>query len=132
MEGLCRPVLSALSGFRNIGILFFQKELEFNKQFFYELSATLVDITVAISLAIILRNVWALVWGGLAANFVRLFMCYMLHPYRPRIRFEKEKFQDLFGFGRCLLGITRSIGATMEPILSRLGKLKIQTKLSRQ
>jgi O-antigen/teichoic acid export membrane protein len=28
----------------------------------------------------------------------------MLHPYRPRIRFEKEKFQDLFGFGRWVLG----------------------------
>jgi O-antigen/teichoic acid export membrane protein len=97
-------VSTLLSGFRNIGILFFQKELEFNKQFIYELSATLVDITVAISLAIILRNVWALVWGGLAANFVRLFMSYMLHPYRPRIRFEKEKFQDLFGFGRWVLG----------------------------
>ena len=97
-------VSTLLSGFRNIGILFFQKELEFNKQFIYELSAILVDITVAISLAIILRNVWALVWGGLAANFVRLFMSYMLHPYHRRIRFEKEKFQDLFGFGRWVLG----------------------------
>jgi O-antigen/teichoic acid export membrane protein len=92
------------SGFRNIGILFFQKELEFNKEFFYELSATLADLTVAISLAFILRNVWALVYGGLAGNFVRLFMSYLLHPYRPRIKFEKEKFQDLFDFGKWLLG----------------------------
>ena len=97
-------VSTFLSGFRNIGILFFQKEMEFNKQFFYELSATLVDITIAITLAFILRNVWALVWGGLAANFVRLFMSYILHPYHPRIRFEKEKFKDLFGFGRWVLG----------------------------
>jgi lipopolysaccharide exporter len=97
-------VSTLLSGFRNIGILFFQKELEFNKQFLYELSATLVDLTVAVTLAFILRNVWALVWGGLAANFVRLFMSYMLHSYRPRIRFEKEKFQELFGFGRWVLG----------------------------
>ncbi|MBW1612840.1 MAG: oligosaccharide flippase family protein, partial [Deltaproteobacteria bacterium] len=86
------------------GILFFQKELEFNKQFFYELSATLVDLTVAITLAFILRNFWALVWGGLAANFVRLFMSYIIQPYRPRIRFEKEKFQELFSFGRWVLG----------------------------
>ncbi|MBW2310783.1 MAG: lipopolysaccharide biosynthesis protein [Deltaproteobacteria bacterium] len=97
-------VSTLLSGFRNIGILFFQKELEFNKQFFYELSATLVDLTVAITLAFMLRNVWALVWGGLAANFVRLFMSYIIQPYRPRIRFEKEKFQELFSFGRWVLG----------------------------
>ena len=97
-------VSTLLSGFRNIGILFFQKELQFNKQFIYEFSGTLVDITVAISLAFILRNVWALVWGGLAANFVRLFMSYIIHPYRPRIRLDKEKFQELFGFGKWVLG----------------------------
>jgi O-antigen/teichoic acid export membrane protein len=97
-------VSTLLSGFRNIGIIFFKKELEFNKQFFYEFSATLVDLTVSITLVFILRNVWALVWGGLAAHFVRLFMSYILHPYRARIRIEKEKFQDLFGFGKWLLG----------------------------
>ena len=97
-------VSTLLSGFRNIGILFFQKELEFNKQFFYEFSTTLVDITVVISLAFILRNVWALVWGGLAANFVRLFMSYILHSYRPRIRFDKAEFKELFGFGKWVLG----------------------------
>lgn len=97
-------VSTLLSGFRNIGIIFFQKELEFNKQFLYEISATLVDLTVAITLAFILRNVWALVWGGLAANFVRVFMSYIIHPYRPRIKLEKEKFQELFGFGKWILG----------------------------
>lgn len=97
-------VSTLLSGFRNIGILFFQKELKFNKVFFYELSATLVDLTVAITLAFMLRNVWALVWGGLAANFVRLFMSYMLHKYRPRVRFRKSEFKELFGFGKWILG----------------------------
>jgi len=97
-------VSTLLSGFRNIGIIFFQKELEFNKQFLYEISATLVDLTVAIILAFMLRNVWALVWGGLAANFVRVFMSYIIHPYRPRIKLEREKFQKLFGFGKWILG----------------------------
>ena len=89
-----------LTGLRNIGIVFFQKELEFSKQFFYEFSATLVDLTVAITLAFILKNVWALVWGGLAANFTRLLMSYGLHGYRPRVRFENQKFQELFAFGK--------------------------------
>ena len=97
-------VSTLLSGFRNIGILFFQKELEFNKQFFYELSATLVDLTIAITLAFMFRNVWALVWGGVAANFVRLFMSYILHPYRPQIRFSKGEFKELFGFGKWIFG----------------------------
>lgn len=31
-------------------------------------------------------------------------MSYVLHPYRPRISFEKRKFKDLFGFGKWVLG----------------------------
>ena len=58
--------------------------MEFDKQFIYETSGTLVDVIVAISLAFMLQNVWALVWGGLAANFVRFVVSYLLHPYRPR------------------------------------------------
>jgi len=97
-------ISTLLSGFRNIGILYFQKELEFNKQFIYEFSATIVDLTIAITLAFILRNVWALVWGGVAANFVRFFMSYILHPYRPHVRLEKSEFKELFGFGKWVLG----------------------------
>jgi lipopolysaccharide exporter len=93
-----------LSGFRNIKILIFQKELEFKKQFIYEFSATISDLIVAISLAFILRNVWALVWGVLAANLVRFVMSYVLLPYCPKFRIQKKKFIDLFGFGKWVLG----------------------------
>lgn len=93
-----------LAGFRNIGIIFFERELEFSKQFLYDLSGTLVDLSVSIILAFILRNVWALVWGGLAANAIRTFVSYLIQPYRPRFGFKKEKFQDLFGYGKWVLG----------------------------
>lgn len=95
-----------LTGAGNIGIVFFQKELEFKKQFIYELSATLVDLVVSISLAFILMNVWALVWGGITKNVVRFFLSYVIHPYRPRIRFDKEKIKELFGFGIWVFGST--------------------------
>ena len=93
-----------LSGFKNIGVVFFQKELEFNKQFIFQFSSTLIEFIVAIYLGFILRNVWALVWGVLAANLTIFLMSYILHSYRPRIRFEKEKFNDLFGFGKWVFG----------------------------
>ena len=95
-----------LTGFGNIGIVFFLKDLEFRKQFVYESSATVVDLVVSISLAFILRNVWALVWGGMAKNFVRMILSYVLHPYRPKVRFEIKKFQELFGYGIWIFGST--------------------------
>jgi O-antigen/teichoic acid export membrane protein len=92
-----------LSGFKNIGVIFFQKDLEFNKEFSYQFSGTLTNFGTAIFLAFTLRNVWAFIWSGLAASFVQLFMSYIVHPYRPRLRFEKAKFDQLFGFGKWIL-----------------------------
>jgi O-antigen/teichoic acid export membrane protein len=97
-------ISALLSGFKNVGLIFFQKELEFDKQFLFEFSSILVDLSVSITLAFTLRNVWALVWGGLAASFVRLFMSYLIHPYRPRLSLARKELQELFGFGKWLLG----------------------------
>jgi len=97
-------ITALFSGCTNIGIVFLQKELEFRKKFIYEFSATVINLSVAISLAFVMRNVWALVWGILSAGFVRLFMSYIIHPYRPRVEFDRKKFMHLFGFGRWILG----------------------------
>jgi O-antigen/teichoic acid export membrane protein len=92
-----------LRGFINIGIVYFQKELEFHKRFVYEFSATFVELVVAISLALIFRNVWALVFGLLAASLMRCVMSYVLHPYRPRLRIDWGRAKELFRFGKWIL-----------------------------
>jgi len=93
-----------LIGLQNIGIVYFRKELKFNKQFVFEFSARVTDVAVAIIAALILRSVWALVIALLAANLVSTVMSYIIHPYRPRLCFEKDKIKDLFGFGKWILG----------------------------
>lgn len=93
-----------LCGLRNIGILFFQKNLEFDRQFAYSLPGTLSDVILSVILALIFRDVWALVFGGLAGNFTRLIMSFWLHPYRPRIKIATGVLKELFGFGRWVLG----------------------------
>jgi len=91
-------------GFANIGVIYFQKELEFHKQFVYQLSGTLVDVVVAITAALLLRNAWALIFGLLAGNFTRMVVSYPIHPYRPGLRLEGEKAKELYSFGRWVLG----------------------------
>jgi len=93
-----------LQAFTNIGAIYFQKELEFNKQFIYQLSGTLADFIVAISAALILRSVWALVLGLLAGNFTRFVVSYLIHPYRPHLNKDLGKAKELFGFGKWILG----------------------------
>ncbi len=89
-----------LNGFTNIGIVYLQKELEFNKQFVYQLTATLVEFVVVISAAIAFRNVWAFVYGSLAGSVTRLIASYVIHPYRPHFMLDLSKAKELFGFGK--------------------------------
>jgi len=88
------------NGFQNIGILFFQKELEFNRLFLLEISTTITSFASTIILAVLLKNVWALVIGGLLANFVRFCISYVIQSYRPIPKIEKDKVLELFSFGK--------------------------------
>ena len=97
-------VAELLKGFTNIGVIYFQKEIEFNKQFLYQFSSTLAHLAVAIPAALILRSVWALVFGLLAGQFVGLIMSYVIHPYKPRVKIDWGKGRELFNFGRWILG----------------------------
>lgn len=90
----------AFSGLINTGVIYFQKNLEFHKQFIYMFSGTLVNLLVAIPAALILRNAWALVFGLVAGQFMKMVVSYLVHPYRPRPRWERANTQELFSFGR--------------------------------
>ncbi|MDR9768945.1 MOP flippase family protein [Acetomicrobium sp.] len=95
--------IGGIGGFANIGVLCFQRELEFNKQFFYRLTGALADFIISIGAAVVLKSVWALVIGLLTGNIVKLFVGYMVHPYRPRLNFDLNKARELFGFGKWIL-----------------------------
>jgi len=97
-------LITFLQSFSNIGIIFFHKELEFNKVFIYHFLGTFTNFFVAVIAAIILRSVWALVLGLFAEKIVSLFISYFIHPYRPRLSGNIEKAKELFGFGRWILG----------------------------
>ncbi|HOJ52838.1 MAG TPA: lipopolysaccharide biosynthesis protein [Syntrophales bacterium] len=92
-----------VTGLRNIGTVFFQKELKFDKTFQMEIVSSLVDLLVSVGLAFLLKNVWALVWGGLAGNITRLFMSYLLHPYRPHFFLAPDSLKTILHFGKWIM-----------------------------
>ena len=105
-----QPIIQVLGltifihAFVNIGVVFFHKELEFNKVFIYRFVGISTNFIVAVFAALILRSVWALVLGLLAENVVNLIVSYLIHPYRPHFSKEFGKAKELFGFGRWVLG----------------------------
>ena len=90
--------------FTNIAVVYFRKELEFNKQYVYQLSGALMDFVVTIIAALILKNVWALILGLLAGDMTRCFVSYFIHSYKPRITKNFKRALSLFGFSKWVIG----------------------------
>jgi O-antigen/teichoic acid export membrane protein len=105
-------------GLRNIGVVYFRKNLDFKKQFVLEIVPLIAYISVVIPLAFSLRNVWALVWASLTTSTATCLISYVMHPYRPRLEFEIKKARELFNFGKWILSssiivMIREQGMTM-------------------
>jgi lipopolysaccharide exporter len=88
----------------NVGVVYFQKELDFKKHAYLEVSGYIADFTVAVVFGIIYRSVWALVLGLLASRFTVCILSYFIHPYKPRLNLLKEEARQLWFFGKWLTG----------------------------
>jgi O-antigen/teichoic acid export membrane protein len=97
-------VVPLLTGLANIAVVEFRKELAFDQHYVLSVSGVLADLCVAVPLAFVLANAWALVGGLIANGAVRLAMSYGLHPYRPRVRLDRRQARQLLGFGGWVFG----------------------------
>jgi O-antigen/teichoic acid export membrane protein len=73
-----------LPGLENIGVVSFQKELRFSREFIFAGAKKLAGFVITIALAIWLRNYWALVIGTIAGRVAGIGLSYALHPFRPK------------------------------------------------
>ncbi|MCD6415684.1 MAG: lipopolysaccharide biosynthesis protein [Planctomycetes bacterium] len=118
---MCASVV--LGGLVNIGVIYFRKELEFHKQFVYDLVPAGLSLIVGVALAYRLRSVWALIWAGMATAVVQCILSYIIHPYRPRVRFDGPQAAELFRFGRWVLGSSVVVFLATHGDDALLGKL---------
>jgi O-antigen/teichoic acid export membrane protein len=101
------PVVCALAlgpllgGLENIGTVGFRKNLQFQKEFVFQLSRKLAAFVVTIAIALWLRSYWALVIGTLVSRFMSTALSYAMHPFRPR--FAVSRLRELIGFSKWLL-----------------------------
>lgn len=93
-----------INGLTNIAVIYFQKELDFQKFFKYQFTGTLIDAIVAIGAVFIFQSVWALVFGLLAGKIVKLIMSYKIDSYRPKLDFNILKAKELWNFGKWIFG----------------------------
>ena len=100
------PILACASlvqGLQNSGLVLLRKEIRFGRIFWFELTTNLGGVVLTIALAFVLRNVWALVIGMLLSVTLGTALSYVIHPYRPRLRFERVALTQALHFGKFAL-----------------------------
>jgi O-antigen/teichoic acid export membrane protein len=73
-----------VSGFDNIGVVAFQKEMRFDREFRFLFAKRLTAFVFTVTAAVILESYWALVIGTVLSRVMGNAFSYMLHPFRPR------------------------------------------------
>lgn len=91
-----------IGSFANIAMIYFKKELQFGKLFFFNIASTLIDVVVAVTVAVIYRSPWALVAGKFSSVVLAVLVSYYMHSYRPRFALDLGKARELWRFGRWL------------------------------
>jgi O-antigen/teichoic acid export membrane protein len=90
-----------IGGFENIGVVAFRKDLDFQREFAFQISRKIVGFVVVVPLALTLGNHWALVCGTLAARLSGTLTSYYAHPFRPRLCLSQAR--ALLSFSKWLL-----------------------------
>ena len=65
----------------------------------------LVDFVVAVTLALWLRSVWALVWGFVVSAFATGALSFLILGGKPRLGFNKAYAREMLGYGRYITGL---------------------------
>lgn len=131
-------VSSILLGFRNIGLTLARKELDFALDFRAQVYTKIIGFFVTLTLVLVLRNYWALVYGQIATAVVTVFISYLLHPYRPKISFEKLRNYLVFSLSIIPLRIAK-FGNRKVPLIfvanisdvAQVGVFNVSNDLSR-
>lgn len=96
-----------VGGFENIGIVAFQKNMEFGRDFQFFFFRRIAGFTVTTVLAVLFRSYWAMVVGAIVGRGAGVLISYYAHDYRPR--FSVSRAGTIWSYSQWIL--VRNIGA---------------------
>ncbi len=93
-------IVPLLRGFINFMIVNFQKELEFNKEFYLRSTVFLIDALVSVILGVITKSAYCLAFGLLAGVVLEIFLSFRFVRPAPRLEFDKSKLSYVINNGK--------------------------------
>ncbi|MGZ8997425.1 MAG: oligosaccharide flippase family protein [Allosphingosinicella sp.] len=80
-----------IDGLANIGVVDFDRHLDFGRDLRMRLSVRLTTFVVTLTAALLLQNYWALVIGTVLQSVLNAAASYLFHPFRPRFSLAKRE-----------------------------------------
>jgi lipopolysaccharide exporter len=99
-------VIPSINALTNVGLTLMRKDVDFRSIGLHRLSSEIAVTGISLVLAILTRNVWALVFGQIAGTISGVALSYWFHPYRPRLHYDREALSGSLAFSRSLFVIT--------------------------
>ncbi|MDP4528126.1 lipopolysaccharide biosynthesis protein [Alkalimonas delamerensis] len=90
--------VAVLHGCINVGVVDFQREMRFDREFRFTLTARVVEFLVTVTVAISYQSYWAFPLGSLAGALVKVVLSYWMSRFRPRL--SLASFQQVFNFSK--------------------------------
>jgi lipopolysaccharide exporter len=106
-----------LTGCENIGVVTFQKNMEFGREFRFFFIKRMTGFLITISAAWLLHSYWAMVIGTLSGRAMGSVFSYVLHPMRPRPSLAAMKPMLSFSTWTLLRGIAGYLNQNLHRIL---------------
>lgn len=100
------PILLAISlvplirGFINPGIVLFQKQLQFNREFFFRATLTLTEIITSILFVYFTASPLGIAIGLIASALVEVFLSFKVIDLKPKLSFSKDQFNQIIHRGK--------------------------------
>lgn len=92
-----------LGGLTIVHVARLSRNLDFKTKAVISVTALFVSGITGISMAYMGYGVWALVWQGIASVAVNALLLWIKFKWLPALRFSKQSFHALFGFGSKIL-----------------------------
>ncbi len=91
--------------------------------------STLASIVVATVVLVLLRNVWALVAQIVSAQIFLAVAMHWTSEWRPRLRFDKSAFREMFGYSGLVFGNDLFVALARNFDVITLGRLLSQSQV---
>ena len=103
-----------LRGFVSPGQILAARELQFEKIFAINVSEAVIAVVSSAVFGFWLRSAWAIIAAMLTAQLAATISSYWVAPFRPRLRFNRQRFKELSAFGRWVTASNAVIFLSME------------------